>query len=89
MKHLLVLSTLILSGCVTTREFSGPNGEATFLTKFNGGARDIADCYEAAAKKCEGRGYNVVNVVDGSNGAVVKGSMVVAVSKRELTYTCK
>lgn len=84
-----IFSTLLLSACVTTREFSGPNGERAFLTKCNGGANDITDCYEAAAVKCEGRGYNILNTVDGSDGAVVSGNMIMNVNRRELTYTCK
>lgn len=84
-----IFGILLFSACVSTREFSGPNGERAFLTKCNGGANDITDCYEAAAKQCGDKGYNVLNIIDGNNGAVVSGNMIIATSRRELTYTCK
>lgn len=84
-----IFGILLLSAFVTTREFPGPNGERAFLTKCNGGSNDITDCYTEAAKQCGNKGYNVLNVIDGSNGAVVSGNMIIATNRRELTYTCK
>lgn len=86
---LFLLTSAALTGCVSTKEFPGPNGERAFLTKCNGGSQDLSDCYSEAAKQCAGKGYNILNTVDGSNGAVVSGNMIMAVNRRELTYTCK
>lgn len=86
---LICLIAIVIGGCVSTREFPGPSGERTFLTKCNGGSQDISDCYSEASKQCGGKGYNILNTVDGNNGAVVSGNMIMAVNRREITYTCK
>jgi len=90
MRFVVLAAVMVaMSGCVTTRQFSGPSGETGYLTKCNGGARSMADCYDEAAKVCKGKGYNILAGTDKSCGAVVSGNMVMDAQCRELTYTCK
>ncbi len=98
-KIALVAATLLLSGCITTKEVAMPDGTQAISISCNGTARDMADCMNKAAEVCEGP-YTVLNSSEKNSGTYAQGNMhgtqnsasgsvvAVPVIKRSLLISC-
>jgi hypothetical protein len=66
----LTLSSLVLSavisGCATSIPISSPNGRLGHA--INCSSVSMAQCYQKAGEKCGGRGYNILNQKNQSQG---------------------
>ena len=62
MKQLIVLAFLtLLTGCVTTKEIYGPNGQKAYtLNCSDSTSANWDDCYEKAGEICRENGYIVL-----------------------------
>ena len=72
----------VLTGCVTARPLTLPNGEQGQVISCNGMARSISDCYVKAGEVCPS-GYDVVDAsgeshptIVATGGSLVGGSMI-------------
>lgn len=61
----LILSSIIV-GCATSIPISSPNGKLGHA--INCSAVSMAQCYQKAGEKCGGRGYNILNQKNQSQG---------------------
>lgn len=84
----MIVMVVILSGCVTTQQFSGPNGKQAFLVTCNGTMRSMADCYNEASEICSGL-YYVLDSSERDSGFYKVGYSVQQGVKRSLTFQCK
>jgi len=83
---------VILTGCVTERPVSLPNGTQGWAVQCPGAAHDISDCMNEAARICGGR-YQILDR-DGSTvggAAVATGNSAVFMSgvHRTLIVSCQ
>ncbi len=66
----LTLSSLVLSavmsGCATSIPISSPSGKLGHA--INCSSVSMAQCYQKAGEKCGGRGYNILNQKNQSQG---------------------
>lgn len=59
----IILATALLvglTGCMSVKQISGPNGERVISATCNGTIRSWGDCLEAVATRCGPAGYTVV-----------------------------
>lgn len=61
----LVLSA-VMSGCATSIPISSPSGKLGHA--INCSSVSMAQCYQKAGEKCGGRGYNILNQKNQSQG---------------------
>lgn len=75
---LLLMTTLILTACVTARPVALPDGRQGYTIHCPGTARDIGDCMNKAAQVCGGA-YQVMDRETESRGgfASVSGNSAV------------
>lgn len=51
---------LLTSGCATSKQISGPNGEVLHSIDCSGYYNNIGTCLEKAGKICGSRGYDII-----------------------------
>ncbi len=87
----LAAMALLLSGCVTARPVSLPNGTQGYAIRCPGAARDIGDCMNEAARVCGGK-YQILdrdgNVVGGAAFASGNSAVFVNGIHRTLIVSC-
>jgi hypothetical protein len=87
----IILTAFALSGCVTERPVSLPDGTEGWAIRCPGAARDISDCMNEAAKLCGGK-YTMVNGESNSAGGAVvpagNGAVFVQGVHRTLVVSC-
>lgn len=86
------LLACVMSGCVTFKPVSLPNGTQGFAIDCSGGEHDISDCMNKAAEVCHGP-YQMLNQ-DGSTAAVGvvpvgTGALFVPMQRRVLIVGCQ
>ena len=81
------LVSLVLQGRMTTRSFTGPDGNPAYIVTCNGTMRSMADCYDHAAETCRGP-YNVLDNNEQQSGFYRMGHSVQQGVKRSLTFSC-
>jgi hypothetical protein len=86
------LVTVALTGCVTARPVSLPNGTKGLAINCPGAARDIGDCMNEAARVCGGK-YQILDrdgaVVGGAATPVGNGAVFVQGIKRTMIVSCE
>ena len=84
----LLLVVLLLSGCATSQQITGPNGTPAFLISCGSGV--IEQCYEKAAETCP-NGYHFLDKSGNPNAVLLPaGNSVVAVRGRNKMFIeCK
>ncbi|MEB8430840.1 hypothetical protein OO007_01290 [Cocleimonas sp. KMM 6892] len=60
------LIAILLTGCATSIPISSPNGKIGHA--INCSAVTMAQCYQKAGEMCGGRGYNILNQKNQSQG---------------------
>ena len=86
----LVITTLILTGCVRVTPVSLGDGRNAYEISCPGGARSYADCRNKAAEDCGGK-YKELDAEEYSSGAFVdpNSGMIFQGRKRRLTVVCQ
>lgn len=51
---------MTLSGCVTSKQFTGPNGQPAYSIRCNGMANTWGDCLAKAGEICGAQGYTIL-----------------------------
>jgi hypothetical protein len=75
---LVVLLTLVLTGCTSTKPVATPDGRQGFTVGCSGNMLSWEDCFERAAEICGGRSYDVFTSRD-------EGSALVAAEPQHLS----
>jgi hypothetical protein len=87
----VLLTTGLLSACVTERPVSLPNGTQGYAIRCDGAARDISYCMNEAAKVCGGK-YQILdrdgNVAGGAAVAAGNSAVFVQGVHRTLIVSC-
>lgn len=76
MKTFMMLSALLLAGCVTASQTYAPDGRQAFSISCPGMMRNLGDCYQKAGEVCGAAGYVVLSQ-DRSTGYLSTSSFVV------------
>ena len=86
----LVITTLILTGCVRVTPVSLGDGRNAYEISCPGGARSYADCRNKAAEICGGK-YKELDKDEYSSGVFVdyNSGMVFQGRQRRLTVVCQ
>jgi hypothetical protein len=88
----ILAATAGISGCVTARPVSLPNGTQGYAIRCPGAARDIGDCMNKAAETCGGK-YQILdrdgNVSGGVATAVGNSAVFVQGVHRTLIVSCQ
>lgn len=87
----LLGSVILLAGCVPhirTEEAVGPDGEAIYVAHCDGNHNSQADCFNEAARQCDGAGYEVVDT-DQSTSAFSSGGHVYTKAHRQMVFRCR
>ena len=93
--HLLCLAWLILlvSGCATSKQISGPNGEVLHSIDCSGYYSNIGTCLDKAGKICGPRGYDILMGGTENQGTMMSsgqfGLYAAPMITREIIIRCK
>lgn len=88
MVKLGIVALLLLSGCVTSKPVSLPNGSQGLAIDC-GGPYDVSDCMNEAAKKCGGRYTVITPVSDSPRGIVPVSGVFMNAQDRILIVSCE
>lgn len=83
-----IFALLLVSGCVTSKPVSLPNGSQGLAIDC-GGPYDVSDCMNEAAKKCGGRYTVITPASENSRGLMPVGGMLVNAQDRILIVMCE
>ena len=85
----LVIITIIFTGCVRVTPVSLGDGRNAYELSCPGGARSYADCRNKAAEICGGK-YKELDKDEYSGGAFVSNTgMIINVKQRRMTVVCQ
>ena len=86
----LVITTLILTGCVKVKPVSLGDGTNGYEISCPGSARSYADCRNKAAEVCGGK-YKELDAEEYTSGAYVdyNSGMIFQGRKRRITVICR
>ena len=84
----LVITTLILKGCVTAKSVSFGDGSNGYEIRCAGVQHTIGDCRNKAAEVCGGM-YKELSREQNINNVSMVGNALVPVRNRYLTVKCK
>ena len=93
--HLFRLGGLILlvAGCATSKQISGPNGEILHSIDCSGYYSNIGTCLEKAGKICGPRGYDIIMGGTENQGTSMSstqfGLFAAPMVSREIIIRCK
>ena len=84
---------LLISGCATSKQLSGPNGEVLHSIDCSGYYSNIGACLEKAGKICGPRGYDILMGGTQNHGTSMSagqfGLFAAPVVSREIVIRCK
>src|SRR4051812_27692043 len=84
MRALAIL--VLLSGCVSSRAVTGPDGGGAFEASCNGRVHSMADCYDEARARCGGKFERLDE--DREHGFYVNGDFATSTIKRHFLFRC-
>lgn len=84
---------LLISGCATSKQISGPNGEVLHSIDCSGYYNNIGTCLEKAGKICGSRGYDILIGGAENHGTGMShgqfGLFAAPIVSREIIIRCK
>ena len=84
---------LLVSGCATSKQISGPNGEVLHSIDCSGYYNNIGTCLEKAGKICGSRGYDILIGGSENHGTSMSsgqfGLFAAPMVSREIIIRCK
>ena len=89
----LCLFILLISGCATSKQISGPDGEVLHSIDCSGYYSNIGTCLEKAGKICGPRGYDILLGGAENHGTAMSagqfGLFAAPMVSREIIIRCK
>lgn len=84
---------LLVSGCATSKQISGPNGEVLHSIDCTGYYSNMGTCLEKAGKICGSRGYDILIGGAENHGTGISagqfGLFAAPIVSREIIIRCK
>ncbi len=83
----LALVVGLVTSCMTTSTFKGPEGQLNYETTCNGTGRNWSDCYSEASRICRGK-YKILSH-NGEQSHMLYSGNLTPIIRRSLIYKCR